>query len=527
MKNSAKITLIVSVGGVILKKFYRHFLLFIVLSVGGWFLISQIETDKKEQYLKMQAKLLETKYKTNYKYFKIMSQDVYSIYADNKNISDILTKVPNASKQQRSHLRSKLYQLLQKRYVRLQGMGINQIQFILADNTSFLRMSAPQLFGDNLTDIRYTVSHTNKSKKFTEGFEIGRTVHGFRFVYPLFNAQKHYIGCIDISFSSKKMVDNILDNYINDAHFLLCKTMLEKYSWQKEQQIYFEQNWEMPEFFIEKATHTTAGDINLYREIKNFDIVQQIAQKSKSKKAFAVSSTYNYESIVLSFVPIKEVTDETVAAYIVTYIESDYLDNIHLEEFYLIILFYAILFLLFIFGIYVIINKEKLKNMAHYDTLTKLPNRLSFYIHFEHELNRAKRYKNQLGVLFIDLDGFKDINDTYGHAVGDKLLIEVANRLMLSVRGTDIVARLAGDEFTIILTDLKLSNEALGVAKKIIRELNKDFVIDNTVVNIGASIGIAIYPEHGSDMDTLVQNADTMMYEAKNNGKNIAVVYNK
>ncbi len=512
---------------VILKKFYRHFLLFVILSVSGWFLINQIETDKKEQYLNMQAELLETKYKTNYKYFKIMSKDIYSIYTDNKKIADILTQAAKTSKQQQSYLRSKLYKLLEKRYVRLKRMGVNQIQFVLAENTSFLRMSKPKLFGDNLTDVRYTISHTNETKKFTEGFEIGRTVHGFRFVYPLFNAQKHYIGCIDISFSSQKMIENILDNYINDAHFLLSKTMLEKYSWKKEQQVYFEQNWEMPGFLIEKATHTTAGDINLYKQIKDYDLVQQIAQKSKSKKAFAISSTYNYESIVLSFVPVKEVIDDKIAAYIVTYIESDYLDNILLEEFYLKILFYAILFLLFVFGIYVIINKEKLKEMAHYDTLTKLPNRLSFYISFEHEINRAKRYRNKLGVLFIDLDGFKKVNDTYGHTVGDKLLIEVANRLVISVRTTDIVARLAGDEFTIILTDLKLNHEALGVAKKIIRELNKDFVIDNTVINVGASVGVAIYPEHGADIDTLVQNADTMMYEAKNSGKNIAVVYDK
>ncbi len=313
-------------------KLYKHIIFFIIITIVGTYVINVVENDKKKQYLQMQAKLLQTKYNTNYKYFKIMSQDIHMMYSENKALINIIKKTENASTEKKTQLREALYNLLRKRYKRLKNMGVKQIHFHLPNNISFLRMNKPDKFGDNLSLTRPSVAHTNKTKKFSEGFEIGKVTHGFRFVYPLYDNKHKHIGSLEISFSSEKLLENILDNYINDIHFLVSKDELQQKILPKNQKLYYEDSWESSDFMIEMATHKTAGDVNLYKKIQNDTLSKKITQKMKNENAFAISSINNYETIVLSFVPIKNSLNNSVSAYLVTYTESDYLDNVQLEE---------------------------------------------------------------------------------------------------------------------------------------------------------------------------------------------------
>ncbi len=159
--------------------------------------------------------------------------------------------------------------------------------------------------------------------------------------------------------------------------------------------------------------------------------------------------------------------------------------------------------------------EEKLQQLAHNDPLTGLPNRALFQDRLEQGLALAQRHKQELAVLFLDLDHFKEINDTLGHDMGDVLLKETANRLLSCVRKTDTVARMGGDEFTVILTEMKAPGSAEQVAKGILKVLREPFELNGTRCNVGCSIGIARYPEHGMDSETLLRNADTAMYQAK------------
>lgn len=508
-------------------KHYKHVAFFIIIAIIGTYVINAIENDKREQYLQMQAELLQIKYDTNYKYLKIMSKDIYMMYSNNKVIVNIIKKAKDATPEKKAKLRKSLYDLLKKHYKRLKNMGIKQLHFHLPDNTSFLRMHKPDKFDDDLTLIRPSVVRTNKNEKFNEGFEVGKVAHGFRFVYPLHDDKNKHIGSFEVSFSSAQLLENILDSYMNDIHFLVSKEELINKTWEEHKETYYENSWESSKFMLEKATHKTAGDLNLYKKIDSSLVAKQIAKNMQTNIAFAISSINNYETIVLNFVPIKNLQNNSTVAYLVTYTESDYLDNVRLETFYLKILFYSILFLVFLFTIYVLSNREKLHHMAHYDDLTKLPNRSFFYIIFKNEINRASRHKDILALLFIDLDGFKSVNDTHGHKAGDELLIQVAQRLKNSIRSIDTVARLGGDEFTVILTNIKTKDEVLFIANKIIKNLNKDFIINQKAVNIGASIGVSLYPTHGKEIDILVQNADDMMYRAKGRGKNKTIMYKK
>lgn len=163
--------------------------------------------------------------------------------------------------------------------------------------------------------------------------------------------------------------------------------------------------------------------------------------------------------------------------------------------------------------------QARLDYLAHHDALTNLPNRLYFVSSLERALLHADRNHSGVAVFFIDLDHFKAINDTLGHAAGDKLLIEVARRLRKSVRNEDLVARLSGDEFVVMLEHLHQREEAEAVARKMLSDLALPLTIDGAPVTPLASVGIAMYAGSGVSAADLLKSADDAMYEAKRAGR--------
>ncbi|MCW8929146.1 MAG: diguanylate cyclase [Gammaproteobacteria bacterium] len=162
----------------------------------------------------------------------------------------------------------------------------------------------------------------------------------------------------------------------------------------------------------------------------------------------------------------------------------------------------------------------ELKHRADHDPLTGLPNRRLFYELLSHEINKAERSKYQLAVLYMDLDGFKAINDALGHAMGDVLLVNIANRLKSSLRKEDLIARLGGDEFTVCYTNIKEPEDVNLLCEILIKKVSQPMFLNQHQCQIGLSIGVSFYPEHGKDYDTLMRVADRSMYEVKKSGKN-------
>ena len=162
---------------------------------------------------------------------------------------------------------------------------------------------------------------------------------------------------------------------------------------------------------------------------------------------------------------------------------------------------------------------QKLHSLAYVDPLTGLPNRVAMQSLLSRELTKAKGGKTTMAILFIDLDRFKQANDTHGHAFGDRLLIQASNRIRNNVREDDVVARLGGDEFTVMLPDVKTPREAASVARKLIQSLSRRFEIDGQTIYTGASVGISLYPDDGVDGPELLKKADTAMYRAKSAGR--------
>ena len=163
---------------------------------------------------------------------------------------------------------------------------------------------------------------------------------------------------------------------------------------------------------------------------------------------------------------------------------------------------------------------EQLWNQAHYDALTGLPNRNLFWERLAQNLARARRESQNLAALWIDLDGFKAVNDRLGHAAGDQLLQRVASRLVARMRESDLVARMGGDEFAVVLPDITDLDAVMQIAADLTKQMSQPFELQNDICHISASIGVALYPLHTHDGETLVKYADMAMYVAKHAGKN-------
>jgi diguanylate cyclase (GGDEF)-like protein/PAS domain S-box-containing protein len=165
-------------------------------------------------------------------------------------------------------------------------------------------------------------------------------------------------------------------------------------------------------------------------------------------------------------------------------------------------------------------SEARLEQLAHYDPLTQLPNRLLFRDRLNRALDRASRQNNMVALMFADLDGFKNVNDTFGHPKGDDLLSNVALRLTKCVRRADTVARLGGDEFTVIVPDVTDVGQVMWVAERIMKDLSRPYILDGEEIFTSASIGISLYPKDATDTDKMLQHADTAMYHAKSQGRN-------
>lgn len=168
---------------------------------------------------------------------------------------------------------------------------------------------------------------------------------------------------------------------------------------------------------------------------------------------------------------------------------------------------------------------SRLRYLAQYDLLTGLPNRVLFDDRLQVALSQAARERTALALLYIDLDDFKPVNDSFGHETGDQLLQEAARRILHCVRESDTVSRIGGDEFLVLLRAIHAPQNATTVAENIRDELVRPFALAGRSLRIKSSVGIAVYPEHGTDRQQLVRNADSAMYAAKNRGGNCCLLF--
>ncbi len=254
------------------------------------------------------------------------------------------------------------------------------------------------------------------------------------------------------------------------------------------------------------------GQIHTPKGIYSFSTVQPMMDENVSIRDMVKTTGANdqYRWYLLSFLAQKEIEQKS---------------RLILMQFFML---GAAIFILAAIGSWFIayavtkrkIAQNKLKTMAYFDTLTDLPNRRHFFNRLEEAISYGNRYNSMLALMYIDLDGFKNINDSLGHDAGDILLQHVADCLRKTCRESDTVSRLGGDEFAILIPKVTIQEDIATIAAKIIAILSQPIIINKAQAQVGASIGIALFPTDGDNVSQLLKNADSAMYLAKSQGKN-------
>jgi diguanylate cyclase (GGDEF)-like protein/PAS domain S-box-containing protein len=170
-------------------------------------------------------------------------------------------------------------------------------------------------------------------------------------------------------------------------------------------------------------------------------------------------------------------------------------------------------------------SHEKYEFLAHHDPLTELPNRLLFQARLEQALKHGKRQKDKVAVLMLDVDNFKPVNDNWGHHVGDMLLQEIAKRMVATIRSDDTAARMGGDEFVVLLESVRTHNDAAAIAEKLVKTLSQPYYSNDHMLKVSVSIGVAMSPQDGEDVDILLKRADLALYSVKSQGRNAYQFY--
>jgi diguanylate cyclase (GGDEF)-like protein len=391
----------------------------------------------------------------------------------------------------------------------------------LANGESFIRFHRPDKYGDNLMDFRESVRLANTEKRYVTGFEEGRIFNGFRYVYPVFYNGEH-LGSFEVSFdfdAIRRVMVDYTDSYIFLA---LRKDVVDKKVFADEKSNY-KPCCINKDFVVARKDSLMSGVAE--RGHVNFEEnLDHIRSHMKAMSEFSEIANAGEELIITHFLPIKNVKGEKVAYIIAT---SKGLEALVLSYvFYLKIIGGAALLIVLLFlwngkmdslNCKLKIQTEELNKLAVLDGLTGVFNRRKSEIFVETEFDRVKRYKSTFSILMLDIDFFKEVNDKYGHSVGDSVLVEFCQVVQKNIRSVDILGRWGGEEFVIISPETD-EEKAVIFANGI-----KDKIANHSFEHIGGltvSIGLSSYSADDESYDQVLQRADEAMYKSKETGRN-------
>ena len=441
--------------------------------------------------------------------------------------------------------REALYNAVNPNWKQLNEMfNARVLQFHLGPgSTSFLRVHKPEKYGDNMDTVRHTIVDTNRLQTAVKGFETGRVYSGIRGTSPVMITNEpgefEHVGTVEAGVSFSLVLDSLLSEFDVNAAVLLTEEHLQQNVWPDILKEMIEKEPLVNGSFIEQTTsrqiiQLETQETNHHHPADKDNLTDvKILTLDDRDYLYAVQPLRDYLGSTDSNQPD---AGEIVIWQDITHIYATFYKDLLSSLYYAIAAFFLIELLLF-WAIRSVSNRlntvidqqkkhqQELELIAHYDPLTNLPNRTLFADRFNQAIAHSKRSETLLAVCFMDLDHFKPINDNYGHDVGDKLLIEVAKRIQTILRDEDTVSRQGGDEFAILLSDLKSSIQCIQTLKRIHHSLAQPYIIDGQAHLVSASSGTTLYPIDDSDLDTLLRHADQAMYQAKLVGRNTFHVF--
>ena len=438
----------------------------------------------------------------------------------------LISEANSSDEQAKNQAREDLKTLLKDNYELLQEYNFRQINFHLPTGETFLRLNALEVHGDMVFDLRESIRIANTDHVYVSGFEQGRIYNGYRFVYPLFLDESH-VGSVEISVSYEAVLDTLYTvNPNEDAFFIIKESLVSDtvddayvrhYTRSSLSDTYLRDTEVFAAFRYQRHHFQGLQLEEFFARIK-----PEIKDGLDGENSFSHVTDCDECHYVLHFISVKNIEGEH-AGYLFTIINDEHYSDLIRENRINIALISWFFLMLFTFMGVATKSRAKLKKLSREDPLTNLDNRLFFAAQVETLLNQAKRNGFALSLIMIDIDDFKEVNDTFGHQEGDRVLKELASTFIQTLRESDIIGRWGGEEFLIALPNT-FASDAKHVAEKL-RKITRKNVSSKDGAPITISLGVASYLEEDTSFDALLFKADDALYKAKNRGKDQVFVY--
>lgn len=512
---------------VFLQKYQYFIVAFIAVFLTGivaFFEINRRYEDDKARYIQNRLLVLESTINSISRTYEDFAAYIFEKSINTLPVLELIKEANQADDQRKAVLRQQLYEMLQNDYQSIQRFNYRQLHFHLKNGDSFLRFHAPDLYGDNLLSVRESIRIANVEKRYTFGFEEGRIFNGFRFVFPLFYGDEH-IGSVEVSISLSAVVKQLIDLYPeNRLIFMLKREVVESTVFDNQQSNYSPS----PLFSDYMVDNKFIQEIREYGRIFEYyqdeSLINEIRTKAEHKihadQAFGMDIRYQNQNYLTLFLPLKNIKGEVVGYY-VSIVEDEgnlttILNQKNLNQIVLLAVLTSLTTALLFFNLGVL----KVKRMAETDLLTGVYNRRYFLEIGQQLIEEQAKRASHFCILMLDVDHFKMINDQFGHAVGDVVLVEVVKTIKSGLRASDLLARWGGEEFVVLLKDTSEQN-GVAVAERV-RKLVESHSFE-PVGRVTISGGVACFENGSRSLEHLINRADAALYQAKSNGRNCVV----
>lgn len=458
--------------------------------------------------------------------YEHFSNFIFEAIINDEEITSLFSKTIDADEEELSEIRVKLFNILNETYKISTGYDFRQLHFHLANGNSFLRFHRPEKFGDNLNKIRESVRIANKEKRYVKGFEEGRIFNGYRYVYPLFYENQH-IGSVEISVSMAsilKQFNKIYPTY--DLGFIIKKDVVESKVFSDEF-LNYSTSFISNDFVVDNDISQNFENTKCKQKIyENDDFIKLYKEKIndllKRNESFSIVIEFEGNCYLAHYNIIKNINKKPVA-YMFSFNQDKQFNimkrSLFIELLAIVLSFLIIMTIMFFYDKV----RKKMYELALIDPLTKAYNRFSFFDFVSKEISRSERNKSPISFAMLDIDLFKEVNDTYGHTQGDNVIKTIVSIINSSKRESDVLGRYGGEEFVLMFTDSNIDS-SLIVAERIRK--NIEIHTFPVVGDVTVSIGIA-EREEAEVIDDVINRADTALYVAKNSGRNKVNVHNK
>lgn len=490
----------------------------VLISIVGYFFYDRFEREKS-LYLQNRLETTDTQIESIKLAYDTVARTVFETSINTPYITELMARASHGDIATQNKIRKELYSHLSPLYFSLEEHNVRQLHFHLPGSISFLRFHRPNKFGDSLVGIRPAIDAVNREQRSVNGFEEGRIFNGFRHVFPLFY-HGEFVGTVELSYSFDAIKE--LARQLNPARYemILKKSVIDEKVF-KEEKFNYSPSTLSPEYVLDNHLH------KMYDPIISKSVVEEL-NKIASKKFEKIEQEGGGHSIIpivfqnrgylIWFDPLFSFDQQRVG-YILAYISDQHLSELAREFKIAIIVIFSLIGLVSIVIVYFVYRLRTQHHLlvknANTDRLTQIANRAYLILQLNYMLKNARRNSQPLSVIFMDIDYFKQVNDTYGHRMGDYVLVEISSLIRERVRESDIVGRWGGEEFVMVLPNTGL-NEAIGLAEQL-RAMIESHRFDHGKTT--CSFGVAQMIDDDTD-ETLIHRADAMLYVAKAHGRN-------